>query len=449
METILVLIIGILAGAAVGWFAARARFSQPQQVTPEQLSALQAEATQLRVQGAQLQEARQQLETQLTEAKRTLDGERQNALQLNRQLSEAQTENRALLARIEEQRTELEQTNAKLTAEFRNIANTILEEKSRTFSEQNRTSLDSILTPLKERIEEFKKQVESTYEKESRDTLSLKEEVKRLSDLNTLMGEEAKNLTRALKGDTKTQGNWGEFILEKILERSGLEKEREYRIQVSTKNVDGVTIRPDVVVYLPDNKHLIVDSKVSLTAYEALVNAETEEERERLRKEHIASLRSHVKLLGEKNYQTAELLNSPELVLMFVPIEASFGIAVQADKELFNYAWDRKIVIVSPSTLLATLLTISSLWKQEKQTRNAIDIAQKGGALYDKFVGFAENLVEVGKHLDKSKDSYKEAMNKLVEGKGNLVRSVEQLKVLGAKTVKSIDPKLLDRSDPE
>lgn len=220
-------------------------------------------------------------------------------------------------------------------------------------------------------------------------------------------------------------------------------------MQVSTKNVDGETIRPDVVVYLPDNKHLIVDSKVSLTAYEALVNAETDEERERFRKEHIASLRSHVKLLGDKNYQTAEILNSPELVLMFVPIEASFGIAVQADKELFNYAWDRKIVIVSPSTLLATLLTISSLWKQEKQTRNAIDIAQKGGALYDKFVGFAENLVEVGKHLDKSKDSYKEAMSKLVEGKGNLVRSVEALKVLGAKTVKSIDQKLLDRADPD
>lgn len=446
---VLTLLIGCIAGAAAGWFAARAKFQQPVPFTREQFEAVQTELTRANITAAQLQEAKQRSEASVEELKSQLTDERANGLQLTRQLSEAQTENRNLAKRIDEQKLELEQTNAKLTAEFRNIANAILEEKSRSFTEHNRTSLDSILSPLKERIEEFKRQVEQTYEKESRDTLSLKDEVKRLSDLNSLMGEEAKNLTRALKGDTKTQGNWGEFILERILERSGLEKDREYRVQVSTKNVDGETIRPDVVVYLPENKHLIVDSKVSLTAYEALVNAETDEERERFRKEHIGSLRSHVKLLGDKNYQTAEMLNSPELVLMFVPIEASFGIAVQADKELFNYAWDRKIVIVSPSTLLATLLTISSLWKQEKQTRNAIDIAQKGGALYDKFVGFAENLVEVGKHLDKSKESYKEAMSKLVEGKGNLVRSVEALKVLGAKTVKSIDQKLLDRAEPE
>ncbi len=449
METILVLIIGVAVGAAVGWFAAKARYAQPLQFTPEQFAASQAEVSQLKVQAAQLQEARLQLDAQLTETKRSLEAERQSALQLNRQLSEAQTEQRSLTARIDEQRQELEQTNAKLTAEFKNIANTILEEKTRSFNEHNRTSLDSILNPLKERIEEFKKQVEATYEKEARDTLSLKDEVKRLSELNTRISEEANNLTRALKGDTKRQGNWGEFILEKILERSGLEKDREYRIQVSTKNVDGETIRPDVVVFLPDNKHIIIDSKVSLTAYEALVNADTEEDRERYTKEHIASMRGHLKLLGEKNYQTAESLNSPELVLMFVPIEASFGIAVQADKDMFSYAWDKKIVIVSPSTLLATLVTIASLWKQEKQTRNAIDIAQRGGALYDKFVGFIDNMKDVGNHMKKSKESYDEAMSKLYEGKGNIVRSVEQLKVLGAKTVKTIDPKLLDRADPE
>lgn len=449
METILILIIGVSAGAAVGWFAAKAKFSQPLQFTAEQAAAFQAEVSQLKVQAAQLQEARQQLDAQLNEAKRALDAERQSGLQLNRQLSEAQTENRSLVARIDEQKKELEQTNAKLTAEFKNIANSILEEKTRSFSEHNRTSLDSILTPLKERIEEFKKQVETTYEKESRDTLSLKDEVKRLSELNTRISEEANNLTRALKGDTKTQGNWGEFILEKILERSGLEKDREYRIQVSTKNVDGDTIRPDVIVYLPDNKHIIIDSKVSLTAYEALVNADSEEEREQFKKEHIASMRGHLKLLGDKNYQTAEALNSPELVLMFVPIEASFGIAVQADKDMFSYAWDKKIVIVSPSTLLATLVTISSLWKQEKQTRNAIDIAQRGGALYDKFVGFIDSMKDVGNHMKKSRESYEDAMSKLYEGKGNIVRSVEQLKVLGAKTVKTIDPKLLDRADPD
>jgi DNA recombination protein RmuC len=446
---IIFLIIGVVAGVAIGWLAARSKFQQPLPFTQEQYNAAQSEISQLKILSAQLQEAKERINASLSEMKVQLDAERTNALQMTRQLSESQTENRNLLARIDEQKKELEQTNAKLTAEFKNIANSILEEKSRSFTEHNKVSLDSILTPLKDRIEEFKKQVETTYEKESRDTMSLKDEVKRLSELNTRISEEANNLTRALKGDTKTQGNWGEFILEKILERSGLEKDREYKVQVSTKNIEGETIRPDVVVFLPDNKHIIIDSKVSLTAYEALVSADNDEEREQYKKEHIASLRSHLKLLGEKNYQTAEILNSPELVLMFVPIEASFGIAVQADRELFNYAWDKKIVIVSPSTLLATLVTISSLWKQEKQTRNAIDIAQKGGALYDKFVGFIENLMDVGRHLDRSKESYKDAMSKLYEGKGNIVRSVEQLKTLGAKSTKSIDQKLLDRADSE
>jgi DNA recombination protein RmuC len=444
---ILFLIIGLALGAGIGWFIAKTKFQLPVPFTKEQFDAAQQEISRWKVESAQFQEAKNRLELSLTEVKALLDHERENTLQLTKQLSESRTENRNLTVRIDELKKEMEQVNIRLTTEFKNIANTILEEKSRSFTEQNKTSLDSILTPLKERIEEFKKQVETTYEKESRDTLSLKDEVKRLSELNTRISEEANNLTRALKGDTKKQGNWGEFILEKILERSGLEKDREYKIQVSTKNVDGETIRPDVVVFLPDNKHIIIDAKVSLTAYEALVSAETDEEREQHKKEHIASLRSHLKLLGEKNYQTAESLNSPELVLMFVPIEASFGIAVQADRELFNFAWDKKIVIVSPSTLLATLVTISSLWKQEKQTRNAIDIAVRSGALYDKFVGFIEDLKDVGRHIDKSKETYKDAMSKLYEGKGNIVRSIETLKTLGAKTTKTIDPNLLDRAE--
>jgi len=443
------LIVGILVGAAAGWFIAKSKFRIPLPFTADQYDFAQSEITRLRVESAQLQEAKNRLEQLLTEAKNQMEQERTNGLQLTRQLSEAQTENKNFAARIDEQKGEIERINEKLTSEFKNIANTILEEKSRSFTEHNKSSLDSILTPLKERIEEFKKQVETTYEKESRDTLSLKDEVKRLSDLNNKISEDANNLTRALKGDTKLQGNWGEFILEKILERSGLEKDREYKIQVSTKNMDGEIIRPDVVVFLPDNKHIIIDSKVSLTAYEAYISAGSDEEREQFKKDHVASLKNHLKLLGEKNYQTAENLNSPELVLMFVPIEASFGIAVQADKELFNLAWDKKIVIVSPSTLLATLLTISSIWKQEKQTRNAIDIAQRSGALYDKFVGFIEDLKTVGQQIDKSKDSYKDAMSKLYEGKGNIVRSIETLKTLGAKTTKSIDPKLLDRAETE
>ncbi len=446
---ILFLIIGIAIGAGAAWFIARSKYQRPMPFTKDEFDAAQQEISRWKVESAQYQEAKNRLEQSLNEVKALLDRERSATLQLTKQLSESQTENKNLAVRIEDQKSEMEQVNSRLTTEFKNIANTILEEKTKTFTDQNKTSLDSILTPLKERIEEFKKQVETTYEKESRDTLSLKDEVKRLSELNTRISEEANNLTRALKGDTKTQGNWGEFVLEKILERSGLEKDREYKIQVSTKNVNGETIRPDVVVFLPENKHIIIDAKVSLTAYEALVSAENDEEREQFKKDHIASLRSHLKLLGDKNYQTAEGLNSPELVLMFVPIEASFGIAVQADRELFNVAWDKKIVIVSPSTLLATLVTISSLWKQEKQTRNAIDIAVRSGALYDKFVGFIEDLKDVGRHIDKSKETYKDAMSKLYEGKGNIVRSIETLKTLGAKTTKSMDHNLLDRADNE
>ncbi|MFA5832227.1 MAG: DNA recombination protein RmuC [Bacteroidota bacterium] len=444
---VIFLVIGLVVGAAAGWLVSKSKYQQPLPFTKEQFDAAQAEISRVKIESAQFQEAMNRLERSLDEAKTFLETERAKSLLMTSQLSEALTENKNLSARMEEQKKELEQINVRLTTEFKNIANTVLEEKSRSFTEQNKTSLDSILNPLKERIEEFKKQVETTYEKESRDTLSLKDEVRRLAEQNIRISDEANNLTRALKGDTKTQGNWGEFILEKILERSGLEKDREYKLQVSTKNVDGDTIRPDVVVFLPDNKHIIIDSKVSLTAYEALVNAENDEEREQFKKEHIASLRSHLKLLGDKNYQTAESLNSPELVLMFVPIEASFGIAVQADRELFSVAWDKKIVIVSPSTLLATLVTISSIWKQEKQTKNAIDIAQRGGALYDKFVGFIEDMKDVGKQLDKSKDVYKDAMSKLYEGKGNIVRSVETLKTLGAKTTKSIDQNLIERAD--
>lgn len=446
---ILFLLIGLAAGAAAAWFAARSRFDRPTPFTPEQLSAAQAEVTRLTAEEARSREAASRLEGSVTEISSALEAERKRTVDLTQQLSEARTENRNLQQRLDEEKKATEELNARLTAEFKNIANSVLEEKSRTFTEHNRTSLDAVLAPLKDRIEEFRKQVESTYEKETRDTLSLKEEVKRLAELNTRVSEEANNLTRALKGDTKTQGNWGEFILEKILERSGLEKDREYRLQVHTKNAEGETIRPDVVVFLPDNKHLIIDSKVSLTAYEALVNADNDGQREQYRKDHIASLRSHAKLLGEKNYQTAEGLNSPELVLMFVPIEASFGLAVQADKDLFAYAWDRKIVIVSPSTLLATLVTIASLWKQEKQTKNALEIAQRGGALYDKFVGFIDDMKDVGKQMKKTEDTYKDAMSKLYEGKGNIVRTIENLKSLGAKTTKSLDQNLLDKADPE
>jgi len=255
-------------------------------------------------------------------------------------------------------------------------------------------------------------------------------------------------LAKALKGDNKKQGNWGEIILEKVLERSGLVKGQEYETQFSTNNEQGKRIQPDAVIFLPDNKHIIVDSKVSLIAYEAFVNAASDEEKDKYIKLHLESVRNHVKELSEKDYQTSADFNTPDFVLLFIPIESSFSVAVQADQEIFNYAWDRKIVIVSPSTLLATLRTIASVWKQERQTKNALDIARQSGNLYDKFVGFVEDLEKIGKSIDTSKSSYESAFNKLKTGSGNLIKRAEDIKKLGAKSTKNLPDKLIE-SDSE
>ena len=347
---------------------------------------------------------------------------------------------------LETLRKELDLVHKKYTLEFENIANKILEEKSQKFTEQNKTSLDIILNPLKEKIKDFEEKVDKSYKAESAERITLKTEIKNLIELNTKISLEANNLATALKGDNKMQGNWGEVILEKILERSGLEKDREYRTQFVTSNVGGATIKPDVVVLLPDNKHIVIDSKVSLVAYEAMVNSIDEEMRGKFLKAHLESVKSHIKGLSEKNYSTSPEFNTPDFVLLFIPIESSFSIAIQADNDLFNYAWDKKVVIVSPSTLLATLRTIASLWKQEKQTANALEIAAEGGKLYDKFVGFCEDLILVGRKMDEAKGSYGEAMKKLTEGTGNLVGHAEKMKKLGAKVSKLLPPKLVERT---
>ena len=345
------------------------------------------------------------------------------------------------------EKKEKEELQQKLITEFENIANKILDEKSQKFTDQNKTNLDIILNPLKEKIKDFEEKVDKTYKADSAERITLKSEIKNLIDLNKQVSEEANNLAKALKGDNKKQGNWGEVILEKILERSGLVKDQEYRTQFSTSNDEGKRIQPDVVVMLPDNKHIIIDSKVSLVAYEAIVNANDDAEREQQSKEHINSVRSHIKLLSEKNYQASADFNTPDFVLLFIPIESSFSIAVQADNELFNFAWERKIVIVSPSTLLATLRTISSVWKQERQTKNAIEIARQSGALYDKFYGFVEDMEKIGKSLEGSQGAYTNAINKLHQGSGNIVKRIEDIKKLGAKTTKSLSEKYIESSE--
>lgn len=350
------------------------------------------------------------------------------------EIATLKTINDNLAEKLENQKLEIETLQKRLTTEFENIATKILKERSDEFSVSNHKNLSEILNPLKERIQLFEKKVDETYDKELRDKISLREEVRKLTELNTRVSEEANNLTKALKGDVKKQGNWGEVILERVLERSGLTKGQEYEREVVVEGADHTVQRPDVIIQLPDNKHIVIDSKVSLVAYERLMSSETEEKRVVYLRDHINSLRSHVKLLSEKNYQNAQNINTPDFVLMFLPIEASFSVAVQGDSEIFAYAWERKIVIVSPTTLLATLRTISSIWKQENQTKNAQEIARLSGALYDKFIGFAEDMAKIKANIDRTSSAYDDAMKKMKDGSGNIIRTAEKIKELGAKT---------------
>ncbi|NCB06939.1 MAG: DNA recombination protein RmuC [Bacteroidia bacterium] len=360
-------------------------------------------------------------------------------------LEKAKVEYLNLQEKLQQQKAELEEIQKKFTTEFENIANRILKKNSEEFTAANQKNIGEVLNPLKEKIYLFEKKVEDTYQKGLKDQTDLRAELKKLYDLNSKISEEAGNLTKALKGDVKKQGNWGEVVLERILERSGLnEGTQGYQKQFSDVSEDGKRIQPDIVINLPDNKHIIVDSKVSLIAYERAVNSATETERAANIKEHLVSIKNHIKGLSEKHYQTARRLNSPDFVLLFIPIESSFSLAVQEDHELFSYAWDQKIVIVSPSTLLATLRTISSIWQQENQTRNAMEIARQGGALYDKFVNFVGDLEKIGSGIDASRKNYDAAMNKLKDGQGNLIRSAEKLKELGAKTNKELSKNRLE-----
>lgn len=354
-----------------------------------------------------------------------------------------ETEYFASLKKLEEQKGELEQMQTRLKADFENLATQILKRNTEDLSNYNRDRLEEVLKPFREKLQQLETNVTQTYEKSLKDTTALQTEVKQLYELSRKLGEEANNLTRALKGDVKKQGNWGEVILERILERSGLRKGYEYEVQTTATDNEGRVLRPDVIIHLPDKKHLIIDSKISLVAYEQLVNCDTDDDRKKFMKAHLESVRNHIKILSGKHYQHTGLLNSPDFVLLFVPIEASFSAAVQEDADLFNFAWDNKIVCVSPSTLLATLLTIAAMWKQENQTRNAMEIARQSGALYDKFVGFLDDLDKIGRSLDGAQAAYNEAIGKLKTGKGNLVSKAENIKKLGAKTGKTISGKYL------
>lgn len=389
-----------------------------------------------------LKEEKLKIEDELNDLRLNYMNERSKLIKAEESLlfqKERQTEQEKYIAELQE----------RFKIEFENIANKILDAKTEKFTLHNKNSMDAILNPLKENIKAFEVKVDRVYKAESDERNILKGVISQLMDQSKQIQEDANNLTRALKGDSKKQGNWGEVILERVLERSGLIKDREYRIQTSLNSFEGSRMQPDVIIDLPDDKHIIVDSKVSLVAYERLVTADTEEEREIQLKQHLISIKNHIQGLSGKNYHELQQINSPDFVLLFIPIESSFGIAVQQDAELFNYAWDRKVVIVSPSTLLATLRTIASIWKQERQNRNVLEIARLSGSMYDKFVGFLTDMEAIGRNIKLSQDAYEKALNKLSTGAGNLSNTSEKIKKLGAKATKQIDTKFLDPVLPD
>ena len=358
-------------------------------------------------------------------------------------LTELGAEKESLAEKLETERKQLNEIQQKFTDEFENLANKILKQNTNDFNAASTKNIGELLNPLKEKLQNFEKKVEDTYEKGIKDQTDLKAELKKLHDLSLRLDQDARNLTNALKADTKKQGNWGEIILERVLERSGLIKNQEYFVQQTARNEEGEMLRPDVIIKLPDEKHIIIDSKVSLTAYTQYVSEEDENKKEVALKLHLASVKKHVKELSDKSYETLADFNSPDFVLMFMPIEPAFGLAVQVDPDLFNYAWKLRVVIVSPTTLLATLRTVASIWKYEKQNQNAMEIAERGGKLYDKFESFIKDLELVGTNIQRAGKSYDEAHKKLTSGSGNLIRQVEQLKKMGVPTKKNLPEQYL------
>ncbi|MDR1225978.1 MAG: DNA recombination protein RmuC [Prevotellaceae bacterium] len=434
MNIILFLLVGFIVGALVAWLAVRLKYANQRGISQEELELKYVQKSmydelkgELNVRGAELQ-------TKVAEC------------------AELRELSRSLSGKLEENRVELEATQKKLQVEFENLANKILEEKSKKFVEINEEKIAGILNPLKERIQTFEKKVDETYSNETREKASLRKELELMMQTNRQMSDEAGKLTRALKGDSKVQGDWGEVQLEVLLEKSGLIRDIHYRKQENFKTEDGANVRPDYVVNLPEGKNFVLDCKVSLTAYERFCSADDEKQKAAFLSEHTASLARHITDLGSKSYQNLYGINPPDFVFLFIPVEPALSVALQSDPALFDKAFAKNVVLVSTSTLLATLRTITFIWKQENQKRNVLDIAKESGALYDKFVGFIDDLISVGKKINDAQDDYKAAMNKLTESsrKGDtIIGRIERIKSLGANTTKSIPQKLLDRVEDD
>ncbi len=390
-----------------------------------------------------------QLTEQLEEARHSLASQATDIGTLNVNLAEALRDLEAERRVAPEKLALLAAAKDTLTSQFKTLATDILEEKSKRFTEQNQTNLGQLLDPLRLKINEFQAKVEHGYVQEGKDRSALAEQVRQLMDLNTRLSDEANNLTKALKGSSKTQGNWGELILERVLEASGLRRDEEYIVQGSHTREDGSRAQPDVVIRLPEDRNLIVDAKVSLTAYEEFTSSDEDATRIAALKRHIDSVKAHIKGLSDRNYQALYGLNSLDCVLMFIPIEPAFMLAVTSDRELFMEAWNRNVLLVSPSTLLFVVRTVAHLWSQEAQNRNAQDIAKRGGELYDKFVGFVEDLTHLGNRLNQAQTEYDDAFRKLKSGRGNLVGQAEKLRALGVKPSKRLPQGVVDDPDDE
>ncbi len=438
----LIALIFSVIGFFIGKLLSKLNFEKEKTSVEKEKSTLEERVALLQ----QNKEVLEQDKIEIQKERKYLQQEKENLQTVNTR-QESEIEN--LRIKLDENKNEVEKLQEKFTKDFEILANKILEDKSTKFTQQNKENLKIILNPLQEKIKLFEDKVDKTHKESIDYHAALRQQILGLKELNQQMSKETLNLTKALKGDNKTQGNWGELVLERVLEKSGLEKDREYYVQQSFTNDEGKRVLPDVVIHLPDNKKMIVDSKVSLVAYEKYVNEEDEILKEQYLKEHINSLKRHVEQLSEKKYEDIYKIESPDFVLLFIPIEPAFAIALNSDNHLYNKAFEKNIVIVTPSTLLATLRTIDTMWNNEKQQRNALEIARQAGALYDKFSGLLQDLIGIGKKIDASKADYNAAMNKLVDGRGNLITSIEKLKKMGAKAKKSLPEKIIERANSD
>jgi DNA recombination protein RmuC len=436
---LLIATIFALIGLFVGKLLSKLNFEKEKTALEKEKSTLEERLT-------LLQHSKEMVAHNFVMSQKELKNNQQEKENLISEKSALTSELKSLALKLHENKGEVEKLNEKFTKEFENLANKILDEKSLKFTTQNQENIKNILHPLQEKIKGFEDKVEKTHKESIDYHAALRQQILGLKELNQQMSKETLNLTKALKGDNKMQGNWGELVLERVLEKSGLEKDREYFVQQSFTNEEGKRVLPDVVIHLPDNKKMIVDSKVSLVAYEQYINEEDKALKEGFLKEHVASLKRHIEQLSAKKYEDIYKIESPDFVLLFIPIEPAFAVALNSDTYLYNKAFEKNIVIVTPATLLATLRTIDTMWNNEKQQKNALEIARQAGGLYDKFHGLLADLIGVGKKIDASKTDYNSAMNKLFEGKGNLITSVEKLKKMGAKAKKALPENIIERA---